>query len=402
VKAVVLGPGRIGCGLVGEVLYASGHEVTFAGPPRTAGRLRSSGRYRVRLTGNGSTRESVVDGVRALRIDDRTAVTAAIRSADLVATAVGARNLGAVAPLIADGLERRHTPLNVIAFENLCEAGSRLREQVALHLGPGFPLHEHGFSGAVVSRAVTQRIVPERLHHPLLFIGDPPSAVHVDRTSLRSPLPAMPGLVATDDYDAWLHRKLYVYSAGHAATAYLGYLKGYRYIHSAIRDPEIRAAVRAAMAEGQRGVAAEYGRALAGGEADLDAILSRFENAALNDSIRRVGRDPRRKLACDDRLVGAARLAAASGDPPEKLLLAVAAALCFCDPVDLLASDLHREIERRGLELILASVCGLDPSRGLGRIVLERWRALSRGGGHGNHMLHLEAPMWAWASARAA
>jgi mannitol-1-phosphate 5-dehydrogenase len=208
--------------------------------------------------------------------------------------------------------------------------------------------------------------------------------------------------VATDDYEAWLHRKLYVYSAGHAATAYLGYLKGYHYIHSAIRDPEIRTAARAAMAEGQRGVAARYGSAVAGGEAELDAILARFENAALNDSVCRVGRDPRRKLAADDRLVGAARLAAAGGSSPERLLLAVAAALCFCDPVDALAAELHREIERRGLDLILATVCGLEPHRDLGRLVLDRWRALSRGWGEGNLLLHLEAPMWAWTSDRAA
>jgi mannitol-1-phosphate 5-dehydrogenase len=402
VRAVVLGPGRIGCGFAGQLLRASGYEVTFAGRMPTIDRLRRLGRYRVRLVLAGSVRESVVDGVRALPVADHAGVGAAIRSADVVATAVGASNLGAVAPLLALGLQGRRAPLNVIAFENLCNAGPHLRDEVGLHLPRGFPLHEHGFSGAVVSRAVAHRIVPDHPDHPLLFVGDPPSTFTVDRCALRAPLPAITGMIAADDYEAWLHRKLYVYSAGHAATAYLGYLKGYHYIHSAIRDPEIRAAVRAAMAEGQRGLAARYGSVVAGGERELDAILARFENAALNDSIGRVGRDPRRKLAADDRLVGAARLAAASGASPEKLLLAVAAALYFCDPVDVLAAALHREIERCGLELILATVCGLEPNRGLGRIVLDRWRALSPGWGEGNLLLHLEAPMWAWTSDRAA
>jgi mannitol-1-phosphate 5-dehydrogenase len=370
-RAIVFGPGRIGCGFVGQLLRASGHEVTFVGRPPIIERLRRTGRYAVRLVSAESVQEHLVDGVRAQPIADRAAVIAAIRSADMAATAVGARSLGAVAPLIADGLRGRRTPLNVIAFENLSD------------------------SGAVVSRAVAHRIAPAIPDDPLLFIGDPPSTFHVDRRALRPPLPRIPGLVATDDFEAWMRRKLYVYSAGHAATAYLGHLKGYHYVHSAIRDPEIRATVRAAMAEGQRGVAARYGSAVAGGDEDLDAILRRFENAALNDTICRVGRDPRRKLAADDRLVGAARLAAAAGGSPEKLLFAVAAALCFSDPVDVPAADLRREIARRGLDVVLATVCGLEPSHGLGQVVLDWWGRLSQGGREGNFLLHLEAPMWA-------
>jgi mannitol-1-phosphate 5-dehydrogenase len=402
VRAVVFGPGRVGCGFVGQLLRASGHDVTFVGRSPVIERLCRTRRYRVRLVLADSVEESEVEGLRALAITDQAAVVRAIRSADLVATAVGARSLGAVAPLVAAGLERRRTALNVIAFENLCDAGARLRDLVALNLRPGFPLHEHGFSGAVVSRAVAHRILPDRPDRPLLLIGDPPSTFHVDRSALRPPLPSIDGLTATDDYEAWMRRKLYVYSAGHAATAYLGSLKGYHYIHSAIRDPEIRTAVRAAMSEGQRGVAARYGPDVAGCEADLDAIIKRFENAALNDSIGRVGRDPRRKLAADDRLVGAAQLAAAAGGSPEMLLLAVAAALCFLDPVDARARELHREIERRGLAGILATVCGLEASRGLGRIVLDRWRRLSQGSEEGNLLLQLEAPMWAWTRQRAA
>jgi len=395
VRAVVFGPGRIGCGFVGQLLRASGHEVTFVGRSPIIERLRHTGRYSVRLAVAGSVHEIAVDGVRALPVADEAAAVAAIRSADMVATAVGAHSLGAVAPLIARGMRGRRTPLNVIAFENLCDAGTRLRDLVAEHVEPGVRLHDHGFSGAVVSRAVAHRIVPDRTDRPVLLIGDPPSTFHVDGGALRPPLPRIAGLVATDDFEAWMRRKLYVYSAGHAATAYLGHLKGYHYVHSAIRDPEIRATVRAAMAEGQRGVAARYGSAVAGGEADLDAILRRFENAALNDTIARVGRDPRRKLAADDRLVGAARLAAAAGGSPEKLLFAVAAALCFSDPVDVLAADLRRDIARRGLDVVLATVCGLEPYRGLGRVVLDGWRRLSQGSRDGNLLLRLEAPMWA-------
>src|SRR5688500_6379736 len=83
------------------------------------------------------------------------------------------------------------------------------------------------------------------------------------------------------------------------------------------------------MREGQQGLAARYGKALAGGEPELQAILWRFENAALNDPVARVGRDPRRKLGPGERLVGAAQLCEAAGVRVATLPLAAAAAVCF-------------------------------------------------------------------------
>src|SRR5204863_138892 len=84
-------------------------------------------------------------------------------------------------------------------------------------------------------------------------------------------------------------KKLYTFCAGHAAAAYFGALKGYRYVHSAIRDPEIRSAVLSAMEEGQRGLEQRYGPELAGDGAELEAIIARFENAALTDPVSRGG-----------------------------------------------------------------------------------------------------------------
>lgn len=76
------------------------------------------------------------------------------------------------------------------------------------------------------------------------------------KPSLRKPLPEIPGLVRVKDFEAAFNRKLYVFSAGHVTVAYLGFLKGYRYVHAAVRDPEVRTAALEAMREGQQGLAA--------------------------------------------------------------------------------------------------------------------------------------------------
>jgi mannitol-1-phosphate 5-dehydrogenase len=202
-------------------------------------------------------------------------------------------------------------------------------------------------------------------------------------------------MIVADNFGAWMRRKLFIFSAGHATCAYLGYLKGYHYIHSAIRDGEIRSAVVEAMNEAQRGIAALYGEEFAGGPAHLQAILERFGNAAINDSIARVARDPSRKLSSEDRLLGAARLAWEAGVHPRQLLRAAAAAYCFSDPGDAEATGLQNEIRVTGLRPTMRRVSGLTAGDRLGRTLFKRWRQLTRHWHHDSVLLSLDHLQWA-------
>jgi len=397
-RAVVFGAGRIGCGLVGRLLRQAGHEVIFVcRSPDLARHLQRVGRYQVRLVWGPDSDEHVVDGIEAVAAHRSNQVLAEVAAADLVATAVGAGNLAAVAPIIAAGLARKDTTANVIAFENLLDAGGYLADRVAAAMREAPQALEHGFSGGLVYGAISQRLGDPNGHRPLTFVGEPGSTFVVDGRYLRPCLPQLEGMIVAHDYPAWVRRKLYTYSAGHAATAYLGHLKGYHYIHTAIRDPEIRWAVVEAMTEGQQGLAACHGRSFAGGPQDLAAIVARFENAGLNDPIERVGRDPRRKLRVGDRLMGAAHLAEEAGVRPEKLALAAAAALLF-SPTDPAAGDLQRDIATTGLASALEHSCGIDVGVGAGRWVAELWQRMIGGWEPGNLLLHLEPILWAWQS----
>jgi mannitol-1-phosphate 5-dehydrogenase len=395
-RAVIVGTGRVGCGFVGPALRAAGFDLVFVGrnPPMVEhlGRL---GRYRVRLIHAGQFEEQVVDGVRSVHCSDADAVTREVVAADLVATAVGADSLPAAASLIAPGLLRRREPVNVLAFENLVDAGPRLRALVTEQLVVGDGTWRHGFAGALVTRVIAQRLGDPRGDEPVSFVGDPPCAFRVEASGLGPALPAIPGMTLVDDYAAWMKSKLYIFGAGHATAAYLGYLKGYRFVHSAIRDPEIREVTLGAMTEGQHGVAARFGPDLAGGPDRLPAVLARFENAALCDPVCRVGRDPCRKLACDDRLVGAARLAEEAGTSARNLALAIAAALYFQSVGDPSAVALRTRLWTCGVSETLRSVCGLDPRGPLIERVERAWNLLTPGRQPENFLLRLEPRAWA-------
>ena len=375
-RAVVIGAGRIGCGLAAEALERGGYEVTIvARDPAMVAHLNLHLQFRVRLVEGSRSDERAVEVRRALRSTDIPDVAEAIAQADVVAVSVGVESLGAIAHLIAAGLkERTAAPLNVIAYENAADAGKRLRDAVLRHLPDEFPLDRHGFSSAVIERAVSRRVGALNDARPVCFVGDPSDAVHVDGRGLRAPLPGIPGMVFADDLSATFERKLFVFSAGHATTAYLGYLKGYRYIHAAIRDPEIREAVLEAMREGQRGLESIHGEGTGGGEDRLEVILRRFENAALNDPVTRVGRDPGRKLGPHERLLGAATLAERGGVRTAVLPLAAAAALCFAagDPSG--ASPLAIDLARSGPGGALREFAALDPDGGLCQRVADAFR----------------------------
>jgi mannitol-1-phosphate 5-dehydrogenase len=371
-RAVIIGPGRIGLGFAGDLLDRGGAKLTVVGRGDVVENLRRTGGYRVRLVDQGGERERDIRVRRALFGSEVGAVAAEIARARVVAVAVGPQNLGAIAPLIAAGLQARtrKKPLNVIAFENAVDAGPNLRAAVAERLPSGFPLERHGFSGAIVSRVVSSRLGDPTDERPLTLLGDPYRTFEVHKRSLRKPLPKVPGMVRVKDFEAAFNRKLYLLSTGHAAVAYLGFLKGYRYVHAAVRDREIRTAALEAMREGQRGLAARYGEELAGGELELQAILWRFENAALNDPVVRVGRDPERKLRPGERLMGPAELCEEEGVPVATLPVAAAAALCFDGANGTAALP-------SGAPSALHEICAAQADSGFSREVTAAWKRFS-------------------------
>lgn len=392
-KTVIFGAGRIGCGLAGQLLRESGHEVVFVARSRSImEHLNRLGRYRVRIVGRGETRDIIVDGIRAVAAGDTERVAEEIADAGLIISAVGCDNLKHICGLIAAGIRRRAEPINVLAFENSGSAGPALREGVGLHLPKGFSLDRHGFAGVLISRAVTQRLGDPCSDEPMTFVGDPYSRFIVDGAGLRGTLPHIEGMLVTGDYDAWVQKKFCMFSSAHATTAYLGHLKGYKYVHTAIRDPQIRAAVLAVIKEGQQGLAARYGAAIAGDESDRQEVMDRISNAQLADPISRVGREPGRKLKSEDRLVGTARLAEAAGVEPRNLGLAVAAALFFNNYRDPSAFELHQDVSTQGGAATIQKFCGNDSP--VGRIATDAWHRLYEGWRHGRVLTNLDNMNW--------
>jgi mannitol-1-phosphate 5-dehydrogenase len=397
-RAVVIGPGRVGCGFAGHLLHRSGFDVSFIGHEGTAAKLRQAGHYVVRLTDGRSERDDKVCLQGAVGLEDKLRAARLLAAADVVGVSVGTAAYGDIVEALAAGLSQAPRPVTVVAFENDEHASRLLRTAVGRLAGTAV-VDRHSFTGAVVDRAIAHRIFPDRAGEPMLLVAEPVDSFVIDGTVLRGPVPEIEGMAVTGDFAAAYRRKLFRYSAGHAAVAYLGKLKGYRNMHAAVLDAEIAATARAAMREGQAGLAAAYGEELAGPEAEVDAILARFANAALADTVARVGRDPRRKLRAEDRLIGPALLAARAGVVPRALATAAAAALCFSDGAQpSLTGHLGGGASRPAGDTVaelLSDISGLPATDDLSVQIRRAWVRLAGGQG-GNLLLSLRRATWAW------
>jgi mannitol-1-phosphate 5-dehydrogenase len=371
VRAVIIGPGRIGCGYLCPLLLQAGFEVVLAAPSEElAQRIRAAGRYRVRVTG-AAARE--VSGFRAVPLGTSEFVEA-VTDADLLLTAVGVGNVAGLASPLVHALARRGpaNALQVWLVENQDCAPVLERAVRSAAATQGLELPPLAFVGAIAEVAVAQGSWHDTSPE---FLRDGVSRLRVDAAQLAEPFLGLSGVRATKHYRARLEEKLFVFNAGHALCAYLGALRGHRFVHEAVADPMLRPLIAGCLLESRSALLER--RPVLGGDIrePVEDALRRYANEELADSIQRVARDPIRKLGPDDRLLGPAQLIrAARRRVPAHFALGIAAALLYREEEDNQALMLAELLRRDGLASTLQTVSGLEPDDELATAVARRYR----------------------------
>ncbi|MDX9972750.1 MAG: mannitol dehydrogenase, partial [FCB group bacterium] len=299
-------------------------------------------------------------------------------------TAVGVPVLPKVAPAIAAGIAKRFEnpdapPLNFIICENLIGAGPFLREKVRECLDPRFhaALDEKvGFVEASIGRMVPFMTPEQRAEDVLLVCVEPYCELPVDAQGFKGPIPHIEHMVAKPNFAAYVERKLFVHNASHAATAYIGHLRGHEYTWQAIEDPVVRKEVEGLLAETRAGLVAKYGLDADDLKAHGEDLMRRFANKALGDSVARVGKDPIRKLGPNDRLIGAGRMCLEQGIEPRHVAFAAAAAIHYDHPDDPAAAQVQRVLEERGFKGVFTEVCQIEPDSPLAKLIVDESRRL--------------------------
>ena len=340
--AVHFGAGNIGRGFIGAVLQDAGYHVVFADVNEgLISALREKGSYNLTELGNKPTTRTYSDFTALSSLADSEQLINQIAQADIVTASVGAPILGKIAPTIEAGIRARTMPgkLIVMACENAIDASDMLfdamldRELVATR--------------AVFLNTAVDRIVPIQPEgsEPDVAAEDFSEWV-IDIARLDGKLD-LPGATLVSNLGPFIERKLYTVNTAHLATAYLGQLAGHQTIVEALSDSKILNETAAVLSETSKVLIAKHKLDRKRHEAYVAKTLARLANPAVDDEIVRVGRQPLRKLAKNERLIGPALYFAEHFGEPERLLSVVSAALSF-------QSDNEPEVQRLGL--LLASL----------------------------------------------
>ncbi|WP_261164928.1 mannitol-1-phosphate 5-dehydrogenase [Microbacterium sp. Marseille-Q6965] len=372
-KAVHFGAGNIGRGFVGLLLHQGGYELVFSDVAASlVDAINAADEYTVHEVGDGG-RDHVVTGFRAVdSAQDPDAVAAEVAAADVATTAVGPTVLRFIAPHLVAGLRRRDpaaAPLQVMACENAIGATDSLRAEMAAVAGDEW---DELARRAVFANTAVDRIVPGQPTGAGIDVTvEPFYEWAIERAPFGETPPHIPGAHFVDDLGPYIERKLFTVNTGHATAAYLGARAGVERIADALADEAVAAGVAAALEETSALLEAKHGFSAADLAEYRATILGRFRNPALPDTVRRVGRQPLRKLSRHERFVGPAAEAAERGLTVDALLAAVGAALAFDDPEDDQAVEMRRLLGELDPPAFVERVSGLEPSHPLFERLVE-------------------------------
>ncbi len=373
-RIIIIGTGRVGLGALGVAMAMQGHEVIFAA--RRDEVINSVNRFGYVVVTKGAIEAQIeVSSVRAVNLTTPEFIREVVK-ADQIYTAVRPDNLPEISTTLAEALLHRiksgiKRPLDVFCCENLKNAGSHLERLIFTNLPFHFAQQVQdyvGFNAAISDRIVSGHEFDQSGR--MVITADATGDILFDTLQVKGDFDILPPFKGLDNFPASIEEKLYILNCGHAVAAYLGYQRGYTYIHEAMADEAINRAVVGAMLESQRALHCKHGHTLHYGNL-ISEILASFSNAALKDTIARVGRDPVRKLQSDDRLIGPVKLAYRYSIEPAYLIQGCAAALSFSQEGDAQAAELQKLVKGRGAEHALDFVSQLRSWNPISKLIRD-------------------------------
>lgn len=362
-RAIQFGAGNIGRGFIGGLLSKSGYHVVFA-DVNTAilDAINRDKKYKILIKDVDCFEEEItnISAVSSLSED----ILKEIETAEIITTAVGPLVLPRIAPTIAKGISSRrtkniNTELNIIACENAVCASDLLKEEVLKHLDKEDKEYVNQYVG--FPNSSVDRIVPPcKNDNPLDVTVEKFYEWNVEKSGFKGEIPTIEGMNLVRNLMAYVERKLFTLNTGHAITAYLGYINGYKTVDESIADEKILDVVKNAMRESGQGLAKKHNLDLEKHYIYIDKIINRFKNPHLNDDVMRVGREPLRKLSSKDRLIKPLFTAKSYDIDVDNLIIGVSAALHYDNKEDKQSIELQNYIKELGVKDALVKVSGIN------------------------------------------
>lgn len=369
--ALVIGAGRSGRGMLGELYHSCGYHVIFADVKTDlVDGLNRVGRYGVRKTSlaTGASEEVVVDDFEALDVArDRERYIQALATTTWISTALMPEDFEQVATDVVEAARVRSRmvdpPEQFITLGANCVGLEGIFASQLKRLLEGRPL-EQSLTGTHLVMSVVNRknLLPKTpdASDPYLVVGDDKPVLRVeDLPSLRARADRPAFFALEHGLDAAMAIKIWSGNLVQCTMAFAALSRGRTGTREASWDPLASRLAYYAGDEGYRAVAAEYGLApRTAGERRRPVEV--FRTPSFDDSLLRIVRDPIRKLARNDRLIGPALCCMRHGILPYFITRGCAYAFLYSNESDRQAVELQRTLSKRGIEQSVWDICQLD------------------------------------------
>lgn len=346
-KAAVVGAGKTGRGFIGRLLKEADVEIVFIDKNKElVAQMNKAGEFSVSFFGN-ARKPIVVDCFKAYTWE-----TAVLDDVELILVSVGGQNLTEAGAALAGLLDdNRH--YYIITGENASHPSETLRNAI-------------GKENISVSEATVFCTTIE--NGGLDINSEDYPYLQCNADLLEGFTPSVKSIKPIQNFSDFLTRKLYTYNAASCVIAYLGWIKGYTNYADAANDEEILAMLDYNYKITNKVLCMEFGYDEEAQEEFALLSKKKFCDRTIVDTVSRNARDPQRKLAASERIMGPIRLMRKYGEDASVLEKTAAAAILYQED----SEDAWTKIQAHKSEAqILQDICGVHPEESLFAAIMK-------------------------------
>lgn len=382
-NVVIIGAGRSGRGMLGEMYYTDGESIVFAdNDAALVSGLRRQGYYTVKKSNmtSGESHETRVEGFGILdTVSDHEAYIRAMCEAEIISTALMPdafdQVIKDIAEMVRARMKSKDTHMQFITlganYVGLLEYfDTKLREELNAEETVWFDRHVR-LVMSIVNRKNLLPPADEQTEDAFRIIGDDKSVLRVEDIKELRELPEIPGFFRLEkNLSAAMVVKIWTGNLVQCSMAFVALAHGLTRSYDAAYHPLASRYAYYAAAEGYAGVAAKYGLPARTPEQAREPVAV-FRTKSVDDSLYRIVRDPIRKLGKNDRFIGPALCAVKQGILPYYICRSCAYAYLYRNESDPQSIVLQKMLSGKGIRATVMEVSQLDPQVPEERLVLE-------------------------------
>lgn len=370
-RIVVIGSGRTGRGMIGQLFFAEkGFDLIFADIDAELVRtMRSQGYYTVEQRNllTGEVMRTRVDGFRAVDVNrDHATYIDALAGSEMVAVAVFPESFDSVAADLAEMVNARvergmTSSMAVLLCANYVGLKPRFDTAIASLLGNAEKAHYDEYITLITTKANRKVVYPDVFEDDdLALMGDDKPMLQVDDAFRFAPDWRMPSFFEpVESCELSMIEKIWNENLLHCSLGFMGAYAGHETINQIASDERAWKLAKYAWFEGRRALELEYGMPMPSDD-EVRVAFEKFTGPHLSDRIRRIVRQPMRKLQVNDRFLGPAFLCMKHGIVPYFILRAAAYGFCYTDEKEPQSMQIAHLVEEMGIEPAVEEICGLN------------------------------------------